>query len=178
MATRPELPRFDWAGLELNGKHVTLPYIFRKGTTGPAILWLHGLNGAKENFFGAFQSPALAHCDLLAFDFPGYGLAHFHPEGCSDVSSIAELARGMWEQVLARPAFVVAASMGGLVAQLLFRRYGVSGLQGFINIEGNLAPEDCMFSRQVVSGTFQELVASTYDDMCGRLLSSSFPATT
>jgi len=77
-------------------------------------------------------------------------LAEFDPKACPDVSAIAELTRGMWEHVLRRPAFIVATSMGGLVAQLLFRRHGVSRLQGFINVEGNLAPEDCMFSRQVV----------------------------
>src|SRR5262249_13805737 len=161
--------------LSLQGKHFELPYVFRRGTTGPAILWLHGLNGAKENFSGAFQSTALAHCDLLAFDFPGHGLAPFDPASCPDVSTIAELTQAIWQQVLRRPAFVVATSMGGLVAQLLFRRHGVSQLEGFINVEGNLAPEDCMFSRQVVSGTFDDLVTSKYDAICRHLMTSPFP---
>src|SRR5262249_31098648 len=117
----------------------------------------------------------LAHCDLLAFDFPGHGLAPFDPASCPDVSTIAELTQAIWQQVLRRPAFVVATSMGGLVAQLLFRRHGVSQLEGFINVEGNLAPEDCMFSRQVVSGTFDDLVTSKYDAICRHLMTSPFP---
>jgi len=102
-------------------------------------------------------------------------LAEFDPKACPDVSAIAELTRGMWEHVLRRPAFIVATSMGGLVAQLLFRRHGVSRLQGFINVEGNLAPEDCMFSRQVVNGTFDDLISSKHDQICRKLMSSSFP---
>jgi pimeloyl-ACP methyl ester carboxylesterase len=44
--------------------------------------------------------------------------------------------------------------MGGLVA-LLCAEHRPERLVGFLNAEGNLAPEDCMFSRLVISNTFE-----------------------
>jgi pimeloyl-ACP methyl ester carboxylesterase len=118
-----------------------LPYFYRKGNGGPALLFVHGLGGAKENFYAAFQSSALADCDLLAFDLPGTGLAEFDPTICPDVSTLAELVHRVWEALLPKPVFLVVASMGGLIGLLMIRRYGTAGIQGFINIEGNLAPK-------------------------------------
>ena len=61
---------------------------------------MHGLGGAKENFYAAFQSAALAHCDLLALDFPGTGPADFDPTKCADVSTLADLAHLVWNKLL------------------------------------------------------------------------------
>jgi pimeloyl-ACP methyl ester carboxylesterase len=45
--------------------------------------------------------------------------------------------------------------MGGLVGLLCAERRS-DQLVGFINVEGNLAPEDCMFSRLVVPHTYED----------------------
>ena len=168
------LPRLDWVTVALNGARHRLPFCFRKGTNGPALLFVHGLGGAKENFYAAFQSAALAHCDLLAFDFPGTGLAEFDAATCSDVSALADLTHLLWKELLPRDVFIVAASMGGLVALLLSRRHGIKEMRGFVNIEGNLAPEDCLFSRRVVAHSFDELSATLFDQIQTELRSSSY----
>jgi hypothetical protein len=54
-------------------------------------------------------------------------------------------------------------------------RYGTAGIQGFINIEGNLAPEDCMFSRRVTSHTFDELSGNLFRQIQSRLCASKYP---
>ena len=104
-----------------------------------------------ENFHAAFQSPSLADCTLVAFDEPGTGLAVFDPDAELDVSALAEMTQSVAAQLLPGPYFVAGASMGGLISLLQLRRYGVGRIQGMINLEGNLCPEDCMFSRRVVS---------------------------
>jgi pimeloyl-ACP methyl ester carboxylesterase len=124
--------------------------LYRDGTGGPAILFVHGLGGAKENFYAAFQSPALADCTLAAFDEPGTGLAAFDPNARLDVSALADMAQGVADQLLPGPYFLAGASMGGLIT-LLQRYHGTGRIKGYINLEGNLSPEDCMFSRRVVS---------------------------
>src|SRR5579859_4724314 len=109
-AEAPLMPRLDCVTLCRGEVQSRLPYCFRQGTTGPALLFIHGLGGAKENFDAAFQSAALAHCDLLSFDLPGTGLADFDPTKCADVSTLVDLARLVWNKLLPRPAFIVAAS--------------------------------------------------------------------
>jgi pimeloyl-ACP methyl ester carboxylesterase len=99
----------------------------------------------------AFQSPSLADCTLVAFDEPGTGLAVFDPDAELDVSALAEMTESVAAQLLPGPYFVAGASMGGLISLLQLRRYGVGRIQGMINLEGNLCPEDCTFSRRVVS---------------------------
>jgi pimeloyl-ACP methyl ester carboxylesterase len=169
------LPTLDWIAVRRNESAYRLPYLYQKGNGGPALLFVHGLGGAKENFYAAFQSSALADCDLLAFDLPGTGLAEFDPTTCPDVSTLAELVHLVWEALLPKPVFLVVASMGGLIGLLMIRRYGTAGIQGFINIEGNLAPEDCMFSRRVTSHTFDELSGNLFQQIQSTLRASKYP---
>src|ERR687898_2836445 len=115
------LPRLDRLGVEWRGRHFSLPYLYRDGAGGPAVLFVHGLGGAKENFYAAFQSPALAGCTLLAFDQPGTGLAEFDPAAGLDVSALADLAHGVADRLLPGPYFLAGASMGGLVTLLQLR---------------------------------------------------------
>ena len=145
------LPRLDRLTVEWGGRNFSLPYFCRDGTGGPSILFVHGLGGAKENFYAAFQSPALADCTLISFDQPGTGLAAFDPNAGLDVTALADIAQDVADQLLPGPYFLAGASMGGLITLLQMRRHGIGRIQGYINLEGNLSPEDCMFSRRVVS---------------------------
>lgn len=114
---------------------------------GPSILFVHGLGGAKENSYAAFQSPALHECTLLAFDEPGTGLAVFDPEAGLNVSALAGMTQNVGDRFLSGPYFLTGVSMGGLITLLQLRRHGVGRIRGLINFEGNLCAEDCMFSR-------------------------------
>ena len=146
-----DLPQISQLELEWRGHQLSLPYLYRAGRNGPSILFVHGLGGAKENFLHAFQSPALADCELLAFDEPGTGLAPFVPGAGLDVSALADLTSIVADRLLVGPFFLAGASMGGLISLLYLRRHGADRVLGFINLEGNLLGEDCMFSRRVVA---------------------------
>ena len=149
-----KLPRLDQLTVDWRGRKFSLPYLYREGAGGPRVFFVHGLGGAKENFYAAFQSPALADCTLLTFDQPGTGLAAFDPDAGLDVSALADMAQSVAAQLLPGPYFLAGASMGGLITLLQLRRYGVGRIAGYINFEGNLCPEDCMFSRRVVDHKF------------------------
>lgn len=88
---RQALPSLDRVLLPYRGQAISILYFYRDGD-GPAILFIHGLGGAKENFYAAFQSPALADCRLLAFDNPGTGLAEFDPQLTPNVTALADIA--------------------------------------------------------------------------------------
>ena len=77
---KTKLPRLDQLTVEWRGRRFSLPYLYREGKGGPCVFFVHGLGGAKENFYAALQSPALADCTLLTFDEPGTGLAAFDPD--------------------------------------------------------------------------------------------------
>jgi pimeloyl-ACP methyl ester carboxylesterase len=146
-----KLPRLDRLTVEWHGRQFSLPYFYREGTGGPTVLFVHGLGGSKENFYAAFQSPALADCTLATFDEPGTGLAPFDPDAGLDVSALADMTQAVADRLLPGPYFLAGASMGGLITLLQMRRHGTGRITGYINLEGNLTPEDCMFSRRVVS---------------------------
>src|SRR5258707_13732411 len=99
-------PRLDQITVEWRGRPFSLPYLHREGTGGPCVFFVHGLGGAKENFYTAFQSPALADCTLLTFDEPGTGLAAFDPAAGLDVSALADMAQSVAAQLLPAPYFL------------------------------------------------------------------------
>ncbi len=168
------LPRFDALSLTLRGRRVSLPYFSRVGTGGPAILFVHGLGGAKENFYAALQSRALADCTIVSFDQPGTGLSEFDPALGLDVSDLADLAQGFADALLPGPYYLAGASMGGLINLLQIRRHGPRRIGGLINIEGNLASEDCMFSRRVVPHALDAFQSSVFPQMIDELRDSTY----
>jgi len=170
--SQTKLPRLDQINVEWRDREFSLPYLYREGTGGPSVFFVHGLGGAKENFHAAFQSPALADFTLLTFDEPGTGLAAFDPDAGLDVSALAHMAQSLVEQLLPGPYFLAGASMGGLISLLQLRRHGVGRIQGLINMEGNLCPEDCMFSRRVISHDFESF-EPVFRQMIGELRGSS-----
>jgi pimeloyl-ACP methyl ester carboxylesterase len=170
---KTKLPRLDEITVEWGGRPFALPYLYREGTGGPCVFFVHGLGGAKENFYAAFQSPALADCTLLTFDEPGTGLAAFDPDAGLDVSALADMAQSVAAQMLPGPYFLAGASMGGLITLLQLRRHGVGRIGGLINLEGNLCPEDCMFSRRVVSHKLESF-EPVFRQMMGELRASRF----
>jgi pimeloyl-ACP methyl ester carboxylesterase len=170
---KTEPPRLGQAIVDWNGRRFSLPFIYRQGTGGPAVMFVHGLGGAKENFHAAFQSPGLGHCTLLSFDLPGTGLAAFDEKAPLDVSALADITQMVAIQLLPNRYFLAGARMGGLIVLLLLRRYGLAQITGLINLEGNLCPEDCMFSRCVVLHDFESFVP-VFEQMMGELRSSRY----
>lgn len=163
----------DQLEFDFRGGTISIPYFYRAGT-GPAILFIHGLGGAKENFYAAFQSAALRDCTLLAFDNPGTGLPEFDSSCTPDVSALSEIAHLISARLMPERYFVCAASMGGLISLLKFRRHGTDRVLGFINLEGNLLPEDCMFSRRTASYTLEEFTSKVFAETIADLLRSPY----
>lgn len=54
------------------GRTFDMEYFFRQGQK-ETILFIHGLGGAKENYWEACKSNALAEHTLICFDNPGTG---------------------------------------------------------------------------------------------------------
>ncbi len=134
--------------LNIDGVQLSLSVMRRDGS-GPVILFLHGFGSTKEDYADVACHPGLANHAIIAYDAPGCGETE-----CSDLSALSiSFLRRCAEAVLAHYAVddfhLVGHSMGGLTALKLAAGNGRKVLS-FTNIEGNVAPEDCFLSRQIL----------------------------
>jgi pimeloyl-ACP methyl ester carboxylesterase len=112
----------------------------------------------------------IAGCSLSTILVPAW--RSFDPALTPDVSALADIAQLVSEKLLPKRYFICAASMGGLIALLKLRQYGADGVNGFVNIEGNLLPEDCMFSRRTASHDPEQFRTKVFPEMISELLRS------
>lgn len=134
--------------LQLDGTTVDLAGLHRTGT-GVPLVFLHGFGSTKEDYADVIQRPELAHRPVLAYDAPGCGASAIADPQRITIPFLATLA----QQVIADHSFdrfhLIGHSMGGLTALLVATR-APHMVASFMDIEGNLAPEDCFLSRQIV----------------------------
>ncbi|BDB24082.1 alpha/beta hydrolase [Cupriavidus sp. TA19] len=141
--TRQRIPlTVSRAPIELSTLHCPGEY--------PPLVFLHGFGSTKEDYADIVLQPALAGRAVLAYDAPGCGETR-----CGDLSRISipflvETALAALDHFDMERFHLVGHSMGGLTALMLAHR-APERVLSFIDIEGNVAPEDCFLSRQIVS---------------------------
>lgn len=143
-----ETPQFSEMTVNNAGRPYTLRYFDRPGP-GPAMLYVHGLGCSKADFLEMTAAPELQSFRLLSADNPGCGDSTYHEEHPLNIDGIVNLIEGFVDRLELGPFLLVGGSLGGLVA-LLYAERNLNRVAGFVNVEGNLAPEDCMFSRNVI----------------------------
>lgn len=151
--------------IELRGYTLQLSYL-HTSRGAETLLYLHGLGSSKEDFLGAWQVPEWANFTLAAFDAPGCGATggyrHGVPLGVDDIVSAAE---AFVTHLELSDLTVIGHSMGGLVG-LLFVERNPGLVRRFVNIEGNLGPEDCaIYSRRVFRQQFLGRARKFMDDL-------------
>ena len=122
-----------------------LEYFYRQGDKETIIL-LHGLGGAKENYYEACKSPALTSHTLLFFDNPGTGNSTYFEDYPLNIDDLTEISSLFIKQLGISNFILCGTSMGGLTSLLYLKDCGPGNVKAYINIEGNLLPEDCMKS--------------------------------
>lgn len=135
--------------LIIAGTAVEVSGMFRDGT-GIPLVFLHGFGSTKEDYADVIQQAELANLPILAYDAPGCGATT-----CSDLEAISvpflvSVALEVLRFKNIARFHLVGHSMGGLTALLLADR-DASRVASFIDIEGNVAPEDCFLSRQIIN---------------------------
>jgi pimeloyl-ACP methyl ester carboxylesterase len=142
-------------------KAFNIEFFYRPGHK-ETIVMLHGLGGAKENYYEACKSDVLADHTLIFFDNPGTGNSTYYEDFLLNVDDLASISSLFIEQ-LDIPNFILCGtSMGGLTTLLYLKHYGQKKVKAYINIEGNLLPEDCMFSSKVVTYNFETFAAQIF----------------
>lgn len=139
--TKSQLP-FNVGDVELN-----ISAIHRDGDLEP-ILFLHGFGSTKEDYADVVRYAAFNCHPFVAYDAPGCGETY-----CSDLSRISisflvNTALKMLDHFNIQRFHLVGHSMGGLTALILAHEHP-NRVLSFVDIEGNIAPEDCFLSRQI-----------------------------
>jgi len=138
-----------------------IEYFFRQGTR-ETIVMVHGLGGAKENYYEACKSDALAEHTLIFFDNPGTGNSTYYNDFLLNIDDLVAIS-SIFIEHLNLPKFILCGtSMGGLTTLLYLKSADQGRVKAYINIEGNLLPEDCMFSSKVVGYDFEAFAADIF----------------
>jgi pimeloyl-ACP methyl ester carboxylesterase len=161
-------PQIRTADLSYKGRPYNIEYFFRPGNKETIVL-IHGLGGAKENFWEACKTDALAEHTLICMDNPGTGNSTYYEDSPLNMDDLVQITTMFIDQ-LNLPKFILCGtSMGGLTTMLYLKRGGLSKVKAYINIEGNFMPEDCMFSSKVVTYDFEtfrdKIFPKTISDM-------------
>ncbi|WP_432175588.1 alpha/beta fold hydrolase [Streptomyces sp. Tue6028] len=148
MSPVKKLERFTLP-LTLGATRIEVSGLHHSGT-GTPLVFLHGFGSTKEDYADVVQQEHLADRPVLAYDAPGCGTS-----ACTDLGAVSiPFLVSVAEQVLAAWQIdrfhVVGHSMGGLTALLLADK-DPGRVASFTNIEGNVAPEDCFLSRQILT---------------------------
>jgi len=140
---------YERLNLHVDGAELAVAVSHRSGNLAP-IVFLHGFGSTKEDYVDIAYDPAFAGRPFLAYDAPGCG-----ETACEDLSQISipflvDTARAVLQEVGIDRFHFVGHSMGGLTA-LLLAHQDPDRVLSFVDIEGNVAPEDCFLSRQVIT---------------------------
>jgi len=140
------------ASVTIDDRSQQLSYFDRPGE-GRAILYTHGLGCSSADFLGLTEEPQLDSFRLVSYDHPGCGDSPYESTTPANIDFLVRVLEAFVNRLGLTRFLLVGGSMGGLIG-LLFAERHPEVLTGFVNLEGNLAPEDCMFSRRVVDHTF------------------------
>ena len=135
--------------LTVEGVSLNIATMHRSGGRTP-VVFLHGFGSTKEDYADCACGSELDEHAFFAYDAPGCG-----ESDCSDLSRLSipflvASATALLDAQKINQFHLVGHSMGGLTALLLARSL-TGRVRSFVNIEGNLAPEDCFLSRQIVT---------------------------
>lgn len=143
---------------DLDGTQVQIAGLSREGD-GPPIVFLHGFGSTKEDYADVVQQSALHHRPVIAFDAPGFGDSRVSNFNALSIPFLVKTAELVLQEHRVDRFDLIGHSMGGLTA-LLLANSAPERVLHFINIEGNVAPEDCFLSRQILD--YPELDAHAF----------------
>jgi pimeloyl-ACP methyl ester carboxylesterase len=134
--------------LQVDDVQLDVSVIHRRGTLAP-ILFLHGFGSTKEDYADIVRWEEFSGRPFIAYDAPGCG-----ETSCSDLAQVSipfllKTTLAVLDHFGLDRFHLVGHSMGGLTA-LLFAHQHPERVLSFVNIEGNVAPEDCFLSRQIL----------------------------
>ncbi len=135
--------------LTIGGTGVEIAGLRRDGT-GEPLVFLHGFGSTKEDYADVIHQYDLADRPVVAYDAPGCGASTSSDLSALSIPFLVSVATEVLDAQRIERYHLIGHSMGGLTA-LMLADQNPTAVASVVNIEGNLAPEDCFLSRQVIS---------------------------
>ena len=131
---------------------------FLRAGSRETLVYLHGLGSTKYDFWAAIDAVGLNDFTLFAFDFPGSGNSSYHDHLALEIDDLVVITAKVLASFDFMNVTLIGHSMGGLTALRFAEKYP-GKVKRFINVEGNITPEDCgVFSRRTAQLTWGESV--------------------
>lgn len=134
--------------LVIDGVTVRLAYLRKDGALSPLVC-LHGFGSTKEDYADLLLRPEFQDRPLIFWDAPGCGASQISDADALSIPFLVRVALAACDALGIERFHLSGHSMGGLTALCLAHEYPDRVLS-FMDIEGNIAPEDCFLSRQIV----------------------------
>lgn len=134
--------------LVIDNVTIELDVLYRQGTTSP-LVFLHGFGSTKEDYADVIFQTALDEHTFIAYDAPGCGQSTCSDPTKINIPFLVKVAKAVLNHFNIQGFHLSGHSMGGLTALMLTHDLRDRVLS-FTNIEGNIAPEDCFLSRQII----------------------------
>lgn len=99
--------------------HGTRTRVLEAGSSGPVVLFVHGLSTRADRWKGALETVAGCGMRAIAFDLPGHGLADKPPGFNYSSQGLADFTLGLMDMLGVNEAHLVGTSLGGHVAALV-----------------------------------------------------------
>lgn len=134
--------------LTVAGASVRLAYL-RRDDARPPLVCLHGFGSTKEDYVDLAMRPEFEGRSLIFWDAPGCGASTLSTPETLSIPFLVEVALAATEALGAERFHLSGHSMGGLTGLFLVHE-NPDRVLSFMDIEGNIAPEDCFLSRQII----------------------------
>lgn len=160
--TAPAVPAVSWTNrtldLQVRNVDVHVAALVAPATDDAAdgsagsepVVFLHGFGSTKEEYADFTTFPGLAGRAFVAYDAPGFGASTATDLQQVSIPFLVDVALAVLDELDIEQFHIVGHSMGGLTA-LLLAHQAPDRVLSFTDIEGNVAPEDCFLSRQIVT---------------------------
>ncbi len=152
--------RSDTLAMTVRETPVQIHYLRRAGLLAPLVC-LHGFGSTKEDYADLAFHPAFEGRDLVMLDAPGFGASTVDDAAVLSIPFLVDASIATCDALGIERFHLLGHSMGGLTALMLADAHRDRVLS-FIDIEGNVAPEDCFLSRQIVEHSDED--ADTFLD--------------
>lgn len=134
--------------LSIHDATLRVAVLRRPGALAPLVC-LHGFGSTKEDYADLALRSDFEGRDLLLVDAPGCGASSVENPDTLSIPFLVDATIAVCDRLGIDRFHLSGHSMGGLTGLMLAHGHPARVLS-FIDIEGNVAPEDCFLSRQIV----------------------------